>query len=240
VTSRTQWAGRRADACYVLAKWIALPALLLGTALAFAACASAPPPEAAAPVAPASEPAPLQRHTVKPGETLSQLSRRYGVSVEAIARHNGIADPSRIPAVVVLEIPRAEAREEEPTSAPSPSVSAAPPAAPPPKPAFDFEAVDRELERGEGQLRRAHFEEALATATRALGLLEPMADAPAAQSFVVRGEILAATTLLALHGESDAVPHLARALEVQPDLVLGSSHSPKLRAVLEQVRRDRD
>jgi LysM repeat protein len=44
-------------------------------------------------------------HRVAPGETLSLLAQRYGTSVTAIARANGIADPSFVPAGAVLRIP---------------------------------------------------------------------------------------------------------------------------------------
>ena len=44
-------------------------------------------------------------HMVQRGETLSQISRRYGVPVHAIAQANGIMNPNRIYAGSTLFIP---------------------------------------------------------------------------------------------------------------------------------------
>ena len=58
----------------------------------------------------ASTPAPAPRsvrHVVAPGETMGAIARRYGVSVAALARANGIKDPNRIPAGAVLTLPGA-------------------------------------------------------------------------------------------------------------------------------------
>ena len=46
-----------------------------------------------------------ERHTVRPGETVSHLAVRTGVSVQAIARANKLPDPSRIYAGQQLVIP---------------------------------------------------------------------------------------------------------------------------------------
>ncbi|ETN88278.1 M23 family metallopeptidase [Thermus sp. NMX2.A1] len=43
-------------------------------------------------------------HTVAPGETLFSLARRYGTTVEELARLNGLKDPSRIRAGQVLRV----------------------------------------------------------------------------------------------------------------------------------------
>lgn len=45
------------------------------------------------------------RVVVQPGETLSGIAARHGVSVTAIARHNGIRDANHIVAGRVLEVP---------------------------------------------------------------------------------------------------------------------------------------
>lgn len=55
----------------------------------------------AAPVAPATEAAPQHSgcstwHFVRPGETLSQIARLYGVSQQAIMNANGITNPNRV------------------------------------------------------------------------------------------------------------------------------------------------
>ncbi len=45
-------------------------------------------------------------HVIRAGETLSQIARRYGTSVAALASRNGISDPSRIAAGDKLRVPR--------------------------------------------------------------------------------------------------------------------------------------
>lgn len=49
-------------------------------------------------------PALAQTHTVAPGETLFSIARRYGTTVEALARLNGLSDPNRIRAGQVLRV----------------------------------------------------------------------------------------------------------------------------------------
>lgn len=46
-------------------------------------------------------------HTVRRGENLYRIALRYGITVEAIARANGLPDPERIRAGQILTIPRA-------------------------------------------------------------------------------------------------------------------------------------
>ena len=63
-------------------------------------------PTAAPEPAPTSAPAPTTTtHTVQPGETLSSIARRYGVSVQALVWTNNIANPSLILPGQVLVIP---------------------------------------------------------------------------------------------------------------------------------------
>lgn len=50
-------------------------------------------------------PARAGTHTVSPGETLSQMAARYGVSVESLARANQLRDPDRIIAGTRLRVP---------------------------------------------------------------------------------------------------------------------------------------
>lgn len=57
----------------------------------------APPPAAPTPAASAPAAAPVEQvHTVRGGETLTGIARRYGTTVAALARLNGIANPSFI------------------------------------------------------------------------------------------------------------------------------------------------
>ena len=44
-------------------------------------------------------------HTVRPGETLGAIARRYGTTVGALARANGIADPDVVAAGARLRVP---------------------------------------------------------------------------------------------------------------------------------------
>ena len=46
-------------------------------------------------------------HVVQPGETLNQIARQYGVSVDDLAFANGITNPNLIYAGQVLTIPGA-------------------------------------------------------------------------------------------------------------------------------------
>lgn len=53
--------------------------------------------------------APLMReHVIQPGETMWRIARRYGLTVDDLARHNGIDDPTRVRAGRVLEVPAPE------------------------------------------------------------------------------------------------------------------------------------
>ena len=54
-------------------------------------------------------------HTIAPGETLSELAERWGTSVEAIARLNGITDPSHVWVGQEIVIPLAGGSPAAPT-----------------------------------------------------------------------------------------------------------------------------
>jgi len=55
-------------------------------------------------------------HVVRPGENLFRIALRYGVTVDAIARANGIVDPQRIRAGLVLTIPAPPGRSPAPAA----------------------------------------------------------------------------------------------------------------------------
>ena len=62
------------------------------------------------PVEPSEEPVEpqLEKHTVEKGDTISSISRMYGVSVERIVAYNGIKDPDTIYRGQVIVIPPAD------------------------------------------------------------------------------------------------------------------------------------
>ena len=45
------------------------------------------------------------RHTLRADETLSAVAHKYGVSVQDLQKHNGIADPHKVYAGMVLRVP---------------------------------------------------------------------------------------------------------------------------------------
>ena len=83
--------------------------------------ATAPPPAASAPapadplVTNAPNPAQARTHIVQPGEHLSGIAQRYGVSWTTIARANGIVDPNRLLVGQALTIPAADITPNTPT-----------------------------------------------------------------------------------------------------------------------------
>jgi LysM repeat protein len=78
-------------------------------------------PNTAAPSAGAENPAPVdaantKTHTVAKGETLTQISKQYGVSVEDIEQLNKIGDAKKLQAGQTIKIPASES----PTPSPAP------------------------------------------------------------------------------------------------------------------------
>jgi len=68
---------------------------------------------AAAPSTPAAQPV---YHTVQPGQTIWRIANTYGLTVDELARANGIADPSRVAAGDRLRIPGASTPREVPAA----------------------------------------------------------------------------------------------------------------------------
>jgi LysM repeat protein len=56
-------------------------------------------------------PPPGSAHEVAPGDTASAIAGRYGVTVEALAQVNDLADPAKLEVGQVLRIPRSAAAE---------------------------------------------------------------------------------------------------------------------------------
>ncbi len=72
-------------------------------------------------VLPAASPAAAQdivRHTIRPGQTLFAIAKRYGVPLQSIVAANGIANPSRVEAGTRLIIPGAQPPETPDTTPP--------------------------------------------------------------------------------------------------------------------------
>lgn len=82
------------------APWIALPSILIVSNLLFAAS-----------------------YTVQKGETLYQIAKGHGTSVEALTRANPGLNPQRLHAGDVLQIPSGNIPPSAPTPAPSPASS---------------------------------------------------------------------------------------------------------------------
>src|SRR3954464_9568065 len=82
----------------------------------------------------------VSRYTLRRGDTLGGVARRLGVSVDALARANGIKNPDRILARQVLVVPPKNAPPAK--TAAKPVAVAAPPApAPAMKPIVDAHLI---------------------------------------------------------------------------------------------------
>ncbi|HEX9269213.1 MAG TPA: M23 family metallopeptidase [Candidatus Limnocylindria bacterium] len=80
-----------AGSTFAFAPQTAAPASVAGAGARAKAAAGAPSGGPIEAQAWAEPPVPFVIHTVKPGETLEDVAARYGVSVEAVARNNGLA-----------------------------------------------------------------------------------------------------------------------------------------------------
>lgn len=91
---------------------IASPSPALGPSSASPSLAAtstpSPSPATSAPAetpTPTGKPASTRRYTVKSGDTLSGIARRFGTTVAVLKKLNGISDASRIRPGQVLRIP---------------------------------------------------------------------------------------------------------------------------------------
>lgn len=74
-------------------------------------------------------------HVVQRGETLWRIARRYGTSVEALERLNGLADGARLRSGLRLTLRGSEGGDSTPADGPARAPAPAPAAAPAPAPA---------------------------------------------------------------------------------------------------------
>jgi LysM repeat protein len=65
-------------------------------------------------------------HIVRPGENLNVIARRYGVSVNELARHNGIANPNLVRVGQSLRIPAPASSSPSAQDQPQPLITPAP------------------------------------------------------------------------------------------------------------------
>lgn len=105
----------RADSTLQLGQKLVIPAK------ASAAPAAAVAAPAAAPSAPAAVSSSSITHTVKAGETLGGIARKYQVKVGEIATANNIADPTKIRVGQMLKIPGWQAPASKAAAAPAPA-----------------------------------------------------------------------------------------------------------------------
>ena len=79
--------------------------IFVGQILVVPGCGGACAPQPIAPLPEPLPPAAGNTYVVQPGDTLSQIARWYGVSVQALINVNGIWDPNHIFVGQVLIIP---------------------------------------------------------------------------------------------------------------------------------------
>jgi N-acetylmuramoyl-L-alanine amidase len=82
-------------------------------------------------------------HTVRRGDTLEAIGRRYGVDVRALAAANGLRDPDRLPAGTALAIPTPGPAPAHPAATAVRPAAFRPPAPKPPSAAALRETVVR-------------------------------------------------------------------------------------------------
>jgi len=109
-----------------------------------AAAATAAKTPAAAPAAKASGDS--IQHTVKPGESLGVIARKYGVKQGEIAVANNITDPKLIRAGQILSIPGWQAPASKTKGSAKPD--AAPKSTEPVKPVFVLPPIEQDLDAG--------------------------------------------------------------------------------------------
>jgi LysM repeat protein len=196
----------------------------LASALAWSLPALAVEADTETEAAPSEEPV---YHTLEPGETLTEIADRYGISIDSLIRENEITDPRKIWAGARLRIPasaeriptldaEAEVDTEAEVDAGAEVYTGDP----------ESTEIASVLDRCETELRAARFEQALESAAEVRERLEAREGAGDDQSHV-RLEIASATAYVAL-GQTNAA---LESLERDPALT-----SPKVLAVFRAAR----
>ena len=85
---------------------------------------------------------------MKQGETIYSIARSYGLSADAVLKHNKIADPSKVPAGAKIKIPGTEAKGSAAptataTSAPTTTATATPVKTDPPRQGYEEYRVEK-------------------------------------------------------------------------------------------------
>jgi hypothetical protein len=146
-------------------------------------------------------------HTLRPGESVWRLTRRYGSDSDAVVAANRIDDAHRLPVGLRLLIP----------------------------PRSPLGEADLALGLALAELRRARFDEAREAATRARDALAHEAAPDGVRSAEV--ELVAATVELAYGREDSARTRLGQALRAHPGLRLDPDTAPpRLLRLLDQAR----
>jgi LysM repeat protein len=164
-------------------------------------------------------------HTVESGETIWEISERYGCSVASVLRENEIENPNMIWVGTRLRIPLpagadSSLRIERIVDANDPR-------------AVDAAAL---IDRCEAEVRAARFEQALASASEARARIDARNDV-VDNPDRVRLEIASATAYVALGQNDAALESFERALIADPNLELDAAlTSPKVLAVFRAAR----
>lgn len=177
--------------------------------------------------------APLFHH-VRAGETLFVLSRHYGVTVEALARANGLDDPDSLPAGLDLRIPAGAGTGCAP---PAPAVSAAPARRPAGQAPVDrLGQADALLARARERYEAADFGRAIELTAVADHALAPLDPGPEVVRRRAQSAWIAGAAWTGLGRREEALDRFRRVLELDPAVAEQEPASPRVRALVDEAR----
>jgi len=198
-----------------------------------------PLPPAAELVLPEGRPA---RYQVRRGDTLTSLSRYFGVSVTELARLNALEDANRLGIDDWLQIPAGASTVCPPT--PEQAESTRSSAQPETTEALDPEARRAALEHAETAIRAAEarydaadFPSALELVGVARHVLGPLTPDAGVERLSARASWISGLALVGLERREEALSELRDALRRDPSLADSPSVSPKIAALLEAARK---